>query len=249
MSNNYTVDDNSIASNPGNTELNKWVWFCHNKMFVSLLTLFLICSLLATMVIDVMYFLVTVIAVVMNLYYWVNKKEHFLSGDSNGGIVVDTYPTLIAVNTSLTKGYGHFPVVKIMKCTSLKNVSVGDRVPTVALYTASTNDNLAHWLDFNPIPLSYATNDAKTVKLAMQSYSNEQWEQLEKYLLELEKPYKPGLYQVDKEQSNWNEQLNDSLSILSSIELEGGGGRINLMKIVISVMVFIAILYGLKIFI
>jgi hypothetical protein len=240
MSNNYTVDDNSIASNPGNTELNKWVWFCHNKMLVGLLTLFLICSLLATMVIDVMYFLVTVIAVVMNLYYWVNKKEHFLIGDSNGGIVVDTYPTLIAVNTSLTKGYGHFPVVKIMKCTSLKNVSVGDRVPTVALYTASTNDDLAHWLDFNPIPLSYATNDAKIVKLAMQSYSNEQWEQLEKYLLELEKPYKPGLYQVDKEQSNWNEISSDAMNVLD--DLEKGDGSINFKKIVIGVIIFIAIL-------
>lgn len=249
MRNNYTVDDNSIASNPGNAELNKWVWFCHNKLMVGSLTLFLICSLLATIFIDIMYLFVVVIAIVMNLYYWTNKKEHFLSGDSNGGIVVGTHPTLIAVNTSLTKGYGDFPVVKITKRASLKNVSIGDRVPTVALYTASTNESLAHWLDFNPIPLSYATNDVKIINLAMHSYPNEQWEQLEKYLLELEKPYRPGLYQVNKEQSNWSEQLNDSLNILSNIELEGGGGRINLMQIVISVMVFIAILYGLKIFI
>ncbi len=249
MSNNYTVDDNTIASNPGNVELNKWVWFRHNKMVVGLLTVFLICSLLAAIVVDIMYVLFAVIAVVMNLYYWVNKKEHFLSGDSNGGIVVDTHPTLIAVNTSLTKGYGYFPVVKITKRASLKNVSVGDRLPTVALYTASNNEELAHWLDFNPIPLSYATNDAKVIKLAMLSYPNEQWAQLEKYLLELEKPYKLGLYQVNKAQSSWNEQQNDSLGVLSSLELKRGDGQINLMKIIISVIIFIAILYGLKFFI
>ena len=79
MRNNYTVDDNSVASNPGNAELNKWVWFCHNKMDVGLLTLFLICSLLAAIVVDIMYLFIVVIAIVMNLYYWTNKKEHFLS--------------------------------------------------------------------------------------------------------------------------------------------------------------------------
>jgi len=247
MSNNYTVDDNSIASNPGNAELNKWVWFCHNKMDVGLLILFLVCSLLAAIVVDIMYLFIVVIAIVMNLYYWVNKKEHFFSGDSNGGIVVGTNPTLIAVNTNLTKGYGYFPVVKITKRASLKNVSIGDRLPTVALYTASTNEELAHWLDFNPIPLSYATNDAKVIKLAMQSYPIEQWEQLEKYLLELEKPYKTGLYQVDKEHSNWNGISSDAMIVLN--DLEKGDGSINFKKIVISVILFIAILYGLKFFI
>jgi len=240
MRNNYTVDDNSVASNPGNAELNKWVWFCHNKMDVGLLTLFLICSLLAAIVVDIMYLFIVVIAIVMNLYYWTNKKEHFLSGDSNGGIVVDIHPTLIAVNTNLTKGYGDFPVVKITKRASLKNVSIGDRVPTVALYTASTNESLAHWLDFNPIPLSYATNDVKVINLAMQSYPNEQWEQLEKYLLELEKSYKTGLYQVDKEQSGWNGIPSDAMSVLD--DLEKGDGSINFKKIVIGVIIFIAIL-------
>lgn len=240
MRNNYTVDDNSIASNPGNAELNKWVWFYHNKWVVGSLILFLICSLLATIFIDIMYLLVVVIAIVMNLYYWTNKKEHFLSGDSNGGIVVNIHPTLIAVNTSLTKGYGNFPVIKITKRASLKNVSIGDRVPTVALYTASNNESLAHWLDFNPIPLSYATNDVKVINLAMQSYPNEQWEQLEKYLLELEKPYKTGLYQVDQEHSGWNEISSDAMSVLD--DLEKGDGSIDFKKIVIGVIIFIAIL-------
>lgn len=247
MNNNYTVDDNTVASNSGNVKLNKWVWFCHNKMDVGLLTLFLICSLLAAIVIDIMYSFIAFIAIVMNLYYWTNKKEHFLSGDSNGGIVVSTNPTLIAVNTSLTKGYGDFPVVKITKRASLKNVSIGDRVPTVALYTASTNESLAHWLDFNPIPLSYATNDVRIINSAMQSYPSEQWEQLEKYLLELEKPYKTGLYQVDKEQSGWNEISSDAMNVLN--DLEKRDGSINFKKIVIGVIIFIAILYGLKFFI
>ena len=134
-----------------------------------------------------------------------------------------------------------------MKLVSLKNVSIGDRVPTVALYTASTNEGLAHWLDFNPIPLSYATNNLKVTNLAIQSYPNEQWDQLEKYLLELEKPYKTGLYKVDKEQSSWNEISSDSMSVLD--DLEKGDKSIDFKKIVIAVIIFIAVLYGLKFFI
>ena len=247
MRKNYTVDNNSVASNPGNTALNKGVWFRHNITTVSTLSLFLICSLLATIVVDTTYSFILVIAIFINFYYWTNKREHFLSGHSNGGIVVGVHPTLVAVNGDLSKGYGYFPVVKIMKRASLNNVSIGDRVPTVALYTASTNEGLAHWLDFNPIPLSYATNNVKVTNLAIQSYPNEQWDQLEKYLLELEKPYKTGLYQVDKEQSSWNEISSDSMSVLD--DLEKGDKSINFKKIVIAVIIFIAVLYGLKFFI
>ncbi len=246
---NFTVDNDTVASNPGNVELKKWVWFRHNKIVVVLLLLFIVCSLLATVIIDTVYLFVIVVAVVVNFYYWTNKKEHFSSGHSNGGIVVGTHPTLVAVNGDLSKGYGYFPVIKIVKRDSLQNVRIGDRIPTVALYTASSNELLSHWVNFNPIPLSHATDDPKVLEQAMQSYSNEQWEQLENYLLELKKPYKVGLYQVEKEHSDWNELSNKSLSVLNSIELEEGHEGINLTKIVISVVVFIAILKALEFFV
>ena len=223
MKDNFTVDNNTVASNPGNAELRKWVWFRHNKIVVGLLLLLIVCSLLATVIIDTVYLfvivivIVIVVAVVVNFYYWTNKKEHFLSGDSNGGIVVGTHPTLIAVNTNLTKGFGYFPAVKIIRCKSLKNLDIGNRIPTVALYTASSDELLSYWINFNPIPLSHATDDPKVLEQAMQSYPNEQWEQLENYLLELEKPYKVGLYQVEKEYSSWNELSNNSLGVLNSL--------------------------------
>lgn len=249
MKNNFTVDNSTFASNPGNAKLDKWVWFRHHKIAVGSLVLLLVCSILATMVIDTVYLFVIVVAVIINLYYWTNKKEHFLSGHSNGGIVVGTHPTLVAVNGDLSKGYGYFPVIKITKRNSLKSVRIGDRIPTVALYTASSDEFLSHWINFNPIPLSYATDDPKVIELAMQSYPNELWEQLEKHLLKLEKPYKVGLYQVGKEDSSWNELSNDSIHVLDSLELEQGHEGINLTKIVISVVVFIAILKALEFFV
>ena len=249
MKDKRTLDNNTFASNPGNAALNKWVWFRHNITTVSALTLFLIGSILAAMFIHIGFLLIVGIAIFTTIFYWTRIKEHFLCGDSNGGIVVGVHPTLVAVNTNLTKGYGDFPIVKIIECPPLKNLAIGDRVPTVALYTASTDESLSHWIDFNPVPLSYATDNPEVINLAMQSYPSEQWQQLERQLLELDQPYKAGLYQVDKEQSGWNERSNDTLSVLSSLELESGDGKINLIKIVIGVIIFIAILKVLEFFV
>lgn len=248
MKNKLTLDNNTVASNPGNTELNKWVWFRHNVTTVSTLTLFLVGSILAAAFISIGFLLIVGIAIFVNLFYWTRIKEHFLCGDSNWGIVVANHPTLVAVNTNLTKGFGDFPVIKITKRASLQNVSIGDRIPTVALYTASSDDSLAHWIDFDPVPLSYATNDLQVIESAMYSYPNEQWEQLESYLLELEKPYKTGLYQVSIESSDWNKASNEPLNVLSRAELEEDES-INYKNIIIGVVIFIAILKVVELFI
>ena len=211
MRHNYTIDNNTFASNPGNAELNKWTWFCHNKVIVSLLSLFLVCSIIAVIIVNNAFSLLAIVAIVINIFYWTRIKEHFLSGASNSGVIIGTNPTLIAVNTDLSKGFGNYPVIKIIESDSLKHLSIGDRVPTVALYTASNDISLPHWIDFNPIPLSYATGSSKVITLAIKSYSPERWEQLERQLLAVKKPYKPGLYKVDKEQSDWNELTNTLL--------------------------------------
>jgi len=48
---------------------------------------------------------------------------------------------------------------------------------------------------------------------------------------------------------SWNEVSNDSLNVLNRLELEEGREGINLTKIIISVVVFIAILKALEFFI
>ncbi len=242
MKDKRTLDNNAFASNSGNAKLNKWVWFRHQPIYVSLLTLFLIGSILSAIFINAWLLLVVGIAIFINIFYWTRTKERFLYGDSNGGVVVATHPTLIAVNTNLTKGYGDFLIVKIIQCKTLKKVEIGDRVPTVALYTASSEDDLSHWLDFNPIPLSFATNDPKVIESALQSYPNKQWTQLERQLSQLDQPYKAGLYRVDVENSDWS-GASDELNVLSDLEENAG---ISLTTIILGVAIFIALLYVLE---
>ena len=89
-------------------------------------------------------------SIMVNFIYWLERKEHFKSGDSNPGLVIQTNPTLVAVATDLRKSSGSYPVVKIIK-VPLNNLKVGTRVVTVAHYGESINPNTSHWIDFYPI--------------------------------------------------------------------------------------------------
>lgn len=239
-----TLDDTTAASNPGNVELSKWVWFRHNSKPVSLLTLFLVGSILSAIFINAWLLLVVGIAIFINIFYWTRTREHFLYGHSNSGIVVATHPTLVAVSGDLSKGYGYFPAIKITKRASLKNVSIGDRLPTVALYTASSENSLSYWIDFDPVPLSYATNNPQVTESAMKSYPSEQWKQLEKQLSQVDQPYKAGLYLVDEEYSDWN-VTSDKSHVLSNVEENSG---ISLTTTILGAAIFIALLYVLQSF-
>ena len=208
MSKNYTVDNNTWASNPGNANLNPFIWFIHDFKRILILNCLFGISIFLTIKVSGWFSILVILLLVINGFYWLRKKEHFKSGDSNGGIVISINPTLVAVTTDLTKGFGEFPVIKIISCSTLKNVKINDKIATVALYSASENDELPHWIDFNPIPLSYATNDKATLENAINSYDLEQWDSIKSRLKEIKKPYKPGLYKSEIQTSDWKTNTN-----------------------------------------
>ncbi|MES2616670.1 MAG: DUF3239 domain-containing protein [Bacteroidota bacterium] len=198
---NLTIDNNTFASNPGNTKLNPFVWIRYNFLHVFLLT----GSLLgfAWLSYDVLWWwLIGVfLSLAVNFFYWVRKKEQFRSGDSNAGLVVSVNPTLVAVTTDLTKGGGEYPVVKIIKYK--KSASIGDKIATVALYIPSDNEHDPHWEDFFPTPMDYATTNKADIQGALNSYDPQQWEDLQRRLKQVPFPYAVGLYKVDVEASDW----------------------------------------------
>ena len=204
MEKNFTVDNDTFASNPGNANLNPFIWFIHNYQIVSILGASFIISLFLVFKISLWFIIILSLSLIINIFYWLRKKEHFKSGDSNGGLVISINPKLVAITTDLTKGFGHYPVVKIIHYKTSKKIKIGDKIATVALYSSSTDDSLPHWIDFHPIPLSYATKNKSTHQSAINSYESTQWEDLEKRLTEIDKPYKIGLYKVDVKNSDWN---------------------------------------------
>ncbi|MGB0432449.1 MAG: DUF3239 domain-containing protein [Bacteroidia bacterium] len=203
MAKNFTVSNDSIASNPGNAILNPFIWIKHDAKRVLLLFALLAFSIVLLVIKSVWFGILAFILLAVNVFYWLRKKEHFKSGDSNGGLVVSVNPTLVAVATDLTKGFGDYPVIKILEFKTLKNVSIGERIATVALYKPSEDESLPHWLDFEPLPLSFATTNPLVIKSALDSYSLEHWANIEQKLTALQKPYSVGLYKSDIDQSDW----------------------------------------------
>ncbi len=203
MGKNYTVDNDTYASNPGNVRLKPLVWIRHDTKAM-ILALLLLIAIIGAFTIGLWFNPICLILIGVNFLYWLRKKEHFKSGDSNGGLVITLEPTLVAVATDLTKGFGSFPVVKVIRCNRLRNVRVGDRIATVALY-GPTDDEVPHWSDFYPIPLAYASNNAAELKAAMNSYEAEQWQTLESHIRTLDKPYKEGLYRMKVAEGDWDD--------------------------------------------
>ena len=199
----YIIDDSTFASNPGKIIFNPFVWIKYNFSTTIVLLISLILSIWLTFGVSFWFFTVLLIALVHNLLYWREKREHFRYGDSNGGIIVSVNPTLVAVTTDLTKGIGKYPVIKIIGY-QLKG-EIGDRIGTVALYTRSEDENIKHWIDFRPIPIRYATNHIEEIDRAINSYKNEQWKQIEDRLLQVPKPYMEGLYLIKEPTSDWTD--------------------------------------------
>jgi len=197
------VDNNTSASNPGNVRLKPIVWVKHNLQRIAILTSVLLIAIFLTIAYSWWFIVLLVVLLVINIFYWVRTKEHFAHGDSNGGVVASLDPVLIAVKTDLTKGYGAYPVVKIIEYKTSKSVKVGDKIATVALYQASEDENLPHWIDFNPVPVSYATNNNKEIDRALASYTEDQWNELESGLEQVPKPLSPGLYRINLTRSDW----------------------------------------------
>lgn len=203
MGKNLTVNNKTWASNPGNAQLKPFIWLHHDLKRILIMSALLILSVWLSLYVSVGFVILAFLLLLANLFYWIRKKEHFKSGDSNGGIVVSGNPTLVAIATDFTKGFGNYPVVKIVEFETLKGRAVGDRIATVALYSSSGNERSMHWVDFHPIPLSFATNDQVVLQRALDSYNQEHWDLLQNRLETVPKPYKVGLYKIQSPLSDW----------------------------------------------
>ncbi|MFD2095444.1 DUF3239 domain-containing protein [Corallincola platygyrae] len=202
----HTLDNDTFASTPGMISFKPGVWFKHDRKKIISLVLFLLTSVLFGFFVTKIAFLFVPVACYMNWYYWIAASEHF-TADSNGGIVISKNPTLVAVSTNLAKFGGDYPVIKVIEYKPSKFVRVGDRIGTIAVYEAHEDDDgesfINHWVDFEPIPIDYATDDRSEIRREIARYSDEQWEDIESGVSQLTKPYSPGLYRVHIADSDW----------------------------------------------
>lgn len=203
-----TLDDETQASNPGKIKFDPWIWLKYDTKKIVLLTSTLLISLFLVIKFSYYFVVIFLIALVVNFYYWFSKKEHFYA-DSNGGIIISEEPPLAAVYTNLAKfgAYGdHYPVIKVIKFEVNRAIQVGDKIATVAVYSALKSDEdetSDFWGDFFPLPVEYATNNTQEINNELRSYQKEHWEILTDGIKQLDKPYSLGLFRINIHSSDW----------------------------------------------
>lgn len=196
----------TVAGNPGGVRISlvRLIWrnpFEHVFLFSVVLG-----SAALAVCVHWGFWVLTALAVVFTGLYWRAMRHHFMRGDANPGVVIETEPILIAVRTDLSKGFGTYPVIKVIEekpsgrwPTPLR---VGQVVATVAMYTYS-DDTYAHWADFDPLPAGPVAADPDDTKRVMRSFSDRSIEQVREGLAQLG-PRGPGLYRVDLDASDWD---------------------------------------------
>jgi hypothetical protein len=142
--------------------------------------------------------LVLGIGVAVVIFGIFQTKNMFDVGDVCPAMVIDPQRNLVAVATDLSKTGKPHPVVKVLK-QPLKRVTGGPferdaRLAFVAMYNGFAQE--PRWRDFGGYLVNTGTTDQKAIKKTLRSISDEQWEGLEAAVAELEKPYRPGLYDV-----------------------------------------------------
>lgn len=198
-----TVDSSSAASNPGMVQVNYLHWFLNYPLWPIIWALSLVVFAVLTYMVHRGFGVPAFLLLLMNRFYWTRVREQFRYGCVNPGVVVSLRPLLIAVSTDLSKGVGEYPVVKIInkRLTSIagQRPQIGTRVATVALYSQGTDSAKPHWIDFDPRPVDCATTNIAQITRVLHSIPAEEWQQLERWLPQVPKPYTPGLYMIQQE--------------------------------------------------
>lgn len=130
-------------------------------------------------------------------------REHFAHGCINPAKIVSAQPYLIAVSGDLGLRHGDpWPVIKIMPQplarTGGRRMRVGEEIATVALYFGTGDQG--HWDGFEPIAVECVTDDPTAIQHATRQLQKSQegdvWDDLEKHLAHVPRPYRPGLYWI-----------------------------------------------------
>jgi hypothetical protein len=111
---NITVDNRTVASNPAATRVNYLRWVRYYPHWPIILISLLAVSFFLTLGVSLWFLALLVPVLFYNGRYWIRLKEFFRSGDANPGIVIQLNPTLVAVATDLTQGFGSYPAVKVI---------------------------------------------------------------------------------------------------------------------------------------
>jgi hypothetical protein len=193
----------TYASNPGNVRV-KWLRLLFNMPRTALTLIGGGGTLLYFGYIANNMILTVIGGLCIGLLYAIlsRARYRFIEGDVNISKVLSLNPPLFATSTNMrnTGGPTLYPVIKIVRRkvpnARGRRVKVGDYFPAACLYFGGSEQQ-PHWDNFDPVPLSVATDNLTTI-----DHHNEDLEYLheefEARLALVDTPNKPGLYFIDE---------------------------------------------------
>jgi len=191
------VDDRSTASNPGRVSVQWLRYAIHFPFWPACLGGGFVASAGWT-VARPSFWPVPVVALALNLFYWLRVSLRFRFGCVNPGRVVSTAPFTLAVFTDLTTGGGEYPVIKILRHPVPRGnrYAVGDKCATVAMYSGASDAD--HWEDFDPAMVDCATTHPAAITNVVQSIPANEWSHLDEGLKNIPLPLKLGIYPLTR---------------------------------------------------
>lgn len=198
----WTLDNSSQASNPGDLRVSLIRWFRFYPTWPLIWFFSFVIFAVLGWYGHWSLWIVAALLLAINWFYWQRVREHFRCGCVNPAIVVSMDPMLIAAWTDLSKGFGSYPAIKIIK-QALPTVcgqvpKVGCRLAVVALYENRYDDS-PHWSDFDPRPIDCATTDLVAIQRIMDTLDKENWQVLNDHLEHLPQPLNCGLFAIQAE--------------------------------------------------
>lgn len=197
-----TVDPNTVASNPGELKVQPLRWLIYRPFWPILWAGFLVLSLYFAVTGHWAFFMLVGVLVAFNWFYWRRLKEQFYAGCANPAKVISVNPFLVAAKTDLRCSFDapHCQSIKVIKGRLPKKntgqaYEIGDRLPTVSLYSGSMDKD--RWLDFDPIPACLVSNNQAAIDVIDADLEDE-WDELNFWLAKVPQPYKLGLYAFDQ---------------------------------------------------
>ena len=126
--------------------------------------------------------------------------DRFENGDSTPSIIVNLDPMLIAVSSDLTKGYGSYPIIKIIE-KEVPNIcgrepQLGMKLATVSLYRVDFK-NKHRWKNIDPRPIDCVCDNIHAKQRILESFTADEWQELIEKLKQIPQPYECGLYPIE----------------------------------------------------
>jgi hypothetical protein len=193
---------NSEGTNPGRVRLNPFRWTIMYPVKVLKLLVGLLISFLLTIKIHWIFSIMFIGFLLWNFIYWLNTFLRFKVGDVNPGKVIQLNPDRIAVATNMTKGFGNFPILKILDIKLRTEDRILNKIiPTIAGYTNNPY-GYPFWSEFNPVPMNHGIRNQELIQYYSNTYGENEIRILNEYIDKVNSR-NSETYKIDEETTDW----------------------------------------------